>query len=249
MKVPQASRLVNISAKLGVCWLRTSSCVRILGSDQTPGNQPEQADHTYGNEESTPTELRQNTAADNQAQRRTELRSGVDQTIGHAALLFGESGGDDLGIRRIRDGFAHSQHQTQQEQSRESVHQAGENGCAGPDKIADRVNPNYVVSFDKPPRQHHETGVGPKKSRKQVSELERIQMQSRFQIVAGDRQVPAIDVIDADRNDQEDQHNPLHARSDRFLRKRGAVHCTECNTSVERGCRVFRPCRAKVRSS
>ena len=82
----------------------------------------------------------------------------------------------------------------------------------GPDEVAESVDPNNVIAVDQPAGDHLKTGVGPEESGEKPSELRRIEMQLVFQSNPCHRQVSAVDVIDGDRDDQQSQRHPFHAR-------------------------------------
>ena len=68
--------------------------------EEEPRNEPEQAGNAHGPEEDTPSVSGHEQAAQQHAERGTELRARVDQAIGQAAMAFTEVGDQDFGVAR-----------------------------------------------------------------------------------------------------------------------------------------------------
>ena len=80
----------------------------VFGSPDEPRHQPQQAQRARDVEENAPSVSAHHQAADQNAERRTDLATRVNRRVGKAALLFLEVACQNLRIRRIGDRLAHT---------------------------------------------------------------------------------------------------------------------------------------------
>ena len=189
-----------------------------------PARQPQQAAQSQGDEERPPAEARHEDAAHQRAQRRSDFRAGVDQCIRQSALMLVEMRGQDLRITRISHRLPNPEQQPQDQQHRESVDQAGGGRGHRPEEESHRENPVHVKAIHQPAGQDLARGVGPKERGKQYPQLRRRDSQFIFEQRRRNGEIPAIDVVDGDGENQQDYHASQGARNSGSKWSRGRSH-------------------------
>ena len=106
----------------------------MCGHPAEPRDQPQQTDGAEYDEEHAPSDRRQQRAADECAERRTELRGGVQERVSDAAMLGRDGACEDPGVAGIRNGLARAHQQARRKQRRNAGENAGEDRGRRPDE-------------------------------------------------------------------------------------------------------------------
>ena len=142
------------------------------------------------------------------AEQRSDGRPGGlasrNEGVGAAPLCLGKMARNDFAVRGIRDGLADAEDEAHGEQQLEPADQAGSERCGRPQKNTKREDPVDRKTVDKPPRDDLEDGVGPEEGGEEDSELRIGKVELVFDVRSSDGEISTVDVVDEDREGQED---------------------------------------------
>ena len=122
--------------------------VRQFSSHQAPGQEPDHAGGANNDEHAAPIILVQDDESYERSDGRSQFRSRVDQAVRGASQALWETDHHHFGVRRIGDGFAEAQQETQYDELPEDIRQTRNTSRRRPKEEGQCVKPVHIPPID-----------------------------------------------------------------------------------------------------